>query len=120
MSFVSWVASCWARCLRGSQRSGSTVRSDVSEFDLHCPFCFRKVNAVFSRNGQTPYKGDYMVCPDCWGVGILRARTSYSNKWCITKPVWRELRAINEHQGVQKILREYEIARFGDGVSALQ
>jgi hypothetical protein len=50
---------------------------------------------------------------------VLRDRTTYRKGWTLTKPIPRERLAIAQHDGVKSILREYEIAQFGDGVSAL-
>jgi hypothetical protein len=67
----------------------------------------------------TPHAGDFFCCPACWGVSVLRSRTMHKNGWTLTKPILRERLAIAQHEGVKSILREYEIAQFGDGVSAL-
>lgn len=94
------------------------MRTDISAFHLNCPFCFRNMIAVL-HDQHTPRRGDYLCCPECWGVSVLRDRTMYRKGWTLTKPIWRERLAIAQHEGVRAILRKYEIAQFGDGLSAL-
>jgi hypothetical protein len=90
----------------------------VRPFNLSCPFCARKIRSVTAHEA-TPHRGDFFCCPACWGVSVLRDRDMNARRWCLTKPVPREAYAIAHHDGVHAILRSYEIARFGNGVSAL-
>lgn len=94
------------------------MRTDISQYHLNCPFCFVGFVAVIHDNA-TPHTGDYFCCPACFGVGVLRSRTMYRAGWTVVKPHWRDRLKIANHEGVSVILRKYEIAQFGNGVSAL-
>jgi hypothetical protein len=70
-------------------QSHGMLENDVSNFNLTCPFCYRKIHKVRSQSDQSPYRGDYLFC-SCGKVGVISDRKFNKWGWHVRRPTPKE------------------------------
>lgn len=87
------------------------VRSDVSQFNLNCPYCYTKIRAMLHPT-ESPHTGDFIVCHGCGGISIIADRSRASSKvvWRLRKPRGEDWLKIASNLIIQKWVNEWDRA----------